>query len=260
MELDRYLDTSAKLEVLDLDWNLARQSGLTANEVFILTYFSDIESQTIMYLRDLLNTKAAADPEVIGFLSMWNYEEYFHGKALAQFLEVCGHKLESERIQKVRAASLISEKVQSFFSAVLSKVYPEQFLSLYMAWGAIQELTTLKGYEKIAATTTNPVLKIMVERISKQERRHFSWYFNSAKKRLENDDMAKSLTRHLMQNFWSPVGAGVKPDNDVKRLILTLFPAGSAESMAQEVDSKISSLPGLAGLTLMKEFVEEAGT
>ncbi len=38
----------------------------------------DVESHTVCYLRDLLVTPSHADPEVTTFLTMWNYEEYWH--------------------------------------------------------------------------------------------------------------------------------------------------------------------------------------
>ncbi|HXH31352.1 MAG TPA: acyl-ACP desaturase [Bacteriovoracaceae bacterium] len=256
MEIDRYLSSSAKVDVEDLDWELARKVGLTKDEVFILTYFADIEGQTIVYLRDILHTKSALDPEVIGFLSMWNYEEYFHGRALSTFLEVCGHPLEKERIKNVRSGSKISEKLEVFFSGFLSRMYSDQFTALYMSWGAIQEATTLCGYEQISKTTKNPVLKILVDRIAKQERRHFAWYFNSARERLEQSRSSQKLTRLIMGKFWSPVGAGVKPDPEIVQLMLTLFPDDAGIEMTESVDSKISSLPGLSGMTLMGNFIQ----
>jgi hypothetical protein len=47
---------------------------LTEDEKFVLTYFPDIESQTVMYMRDLLHSSAVDDPDVIAFLSVWNYD------------------------------------------------------------------------------------------------------------------------------------------------------------------------------------------
>ena len=113
MDLDRYLTVSAQIKTDDLDWDLAARVGLTDDEVFILTYFSDIETQTIMYMRDLLHLPTALELEVTAFLSMWNYEEYFHGRALAKLLEVCGHSLAKERIAAVRKSSTIQETIEA---------------------------------------------------------------------------------------------------------------------------------------------------
>ncbi len=258
LEIDRYLSNSAQVEVRDLDWNLAREAGLTEQEVFILTYFSDIEGQTIVYLRDILKSPTSLDPEIIGFLSMWNYEEYFHGRALGTLLAACGVPRERDSIRKVRLGSRLSESLEVFFSSLISRYYSEQYTALYMSWGAMQEYTTLQGYEQILKTTKNPVLKVLVDRIAKQERRHFAWYFNNARERLEQRGSSRKLTRFLMDHFWAPVGAGVKPDETVVQLMTTLFPGSSGLEMARAIDEKMSSLPGLEGLTLMERFIRKA--
>jgi hypothetical protein len=107
----------------------------------------------------------------------------------------------------------------------------------------------------ILSTTQNPTLRLLCDRIAKQERRHFAWYFNSAKMRLAKSPRAQKLTRFLMERFWSPVGAGVKSKDEVKRLMRTLFPIDRAWEMAEDVDAKIGSLPGLAGIRLMRPYM-----
>ena len=53
----------------------------------------DVEIHTIIYLRELLATRAVDEPDVATFLACWVYEETFHGLALARFLEAAGHPL-----------------------------------------------------------------------------------------------------------------------------------------------------------------------
>ena len=257
-ELDRYLNSSAKINVDDLDWAEAKRVGLTADERFVLTYFADIEGQTIFYLRDLLHTKAAAEPDVIGFTTMWNYEEYFHSRVLIKLLNECGCSLEDERIAKVRTTSLFSEKIEAFASVMISKTFRNSFPALYMTWGATQEITTLRGYEQVIRTTKNPVLREICERIAKQERRHFAWYFNSARQRLEKSKTARWLTRTLMDLTWSPVGAGVKTDEEVSRMMCLLFPGNEGDEISVGIDAKIATLPGMDGVNLMARYQKKA--
>ena len=259
LETDRYLNISQKVSTEDIDWADARRVGASEDEKFILTYFSDIEGQTFNYMRDLMTTKAALEQEFIGFLTMWNYEEYFHGRVLAQFLKECGCDLGKDRIASVRRSASFSEILENVAAKVLSWIYRDEFPAVHAAWGAVQEITTLKGYEELASTTPNPVLKTLCERIAKQERRHFAWYFNSARERLERSPRAQKLTRFLLSRFWSPVGAGVKPDSEVVRLIQTLFQGSRCSKMATEIDAKIGSLPGLTGISLMRAYLEKVG-
>lgn len=258
VDIERYLAISAKIDTQDLDWEAAQRAGLTESEHFILTYFADIEGQTIVYLRDLLHTKGALEPEVVAFLSMWNYEEYFHGRALTKLLEVCGQPLGPSRIAQVRKKSGLTEKVNAWGSALISKFLPRHFLALFMSWGAINELTTLRGYERLEASTHNPILAELCRRIAKQERRHFAWYFNNAEQRLSSSESIQRFTRFMLGHFWTPVGAGVKPMSEVTHLFLSLFPGELGENLAKDIDERISTLPGLTGLSLLHHFNQRA--
>lgn len=257
-ETERYLASSAKLDTTDIDWAAGALAGLTPDEVWILKYFSDIENQTIVYMRDLMDTDAALEEDVVAFLSMWNYEEFFHGHALARLLKECGQSVDADRIAKARQRSSVTEALEKTAAALLSKIFRKDFPAVHAAWGAVQEFTTLHGYESLGANTKNPVLRVLCDRIAKQERRHFAWYFNKAKDRLKASTTAQKLTRTLLSNFWSPVGAGVKTKEEVARLMRLLFAGDSLYEMARNVDSKIGTLPGLEGIALMVPYAEKA--
>jgi hypothetical protein len=120
-------------------------------------------------------------------------------------------------------------------------------------------MTTLRGYEYLYQYTNNPVLKILCDRIAKQERRHFAWYFNHAHELLLESSGARILARKLLELNWVPVGAGIKSPEEVKRLFMTLFPSESARKLVREIDSKMGTLPGLQGVRLMEPYFEKAG-
>ncbi|HEU4387103.1 MAG TPA: acyl-ACP desaturase [Blastocatellia bacterium] len=253
-QIEKYIGNSGKIETADLDWEQARAAGLTEDERFALAYFSDIESQTIRYLRTLLQMRTAFQPAVSAFLTTWSYEEFFHGYFLARLMAVCGYPLEDGRVEQVKQRARLNERIESVFAPLLSRVFSRQFPAVYMSFGAIQEMTTLRGYESIARSTANPVLKVLCERIAKQERRHFAWYFNSAKQYLAESKSAQTLTRMLLRLNWVPVGAGVKSRAEVERLFSILFPAERGHALIREVDEKIGTLPGLEGIRLMQSY------
>ena len=255
MALDRIVATSSRLETGDLDWEEARRAGLARREGLALAYFADIESQTVMYLRDLLRTDIAADPEAVGFLSVWNYEEYFHGEALAKFLDVCGHPLARDRVHEVRQRARALERVQGVLGSLASRLLSQEFPALYMVWGAAAEFTTLRGYEALERQTKNPVLAEICRRIAKQERRHFAWYFNSARARLSLSPRAQKLTRFALTRFWAPVGAAVKGRGAFLELADALFPGESADALAREVEERMGQLPGLGGLSFFTDYL-----
>jgi hypothetical protein len=258
-DIERYISVSAKIDTSDIDWNQAREAGLSDDEKFILRYFSDVESQTIRYMKTLLQMRIAFTPSVSAFLTTWSYEEFFHGYELGRLLAACGSPLEEDRIESVTHKARFNEWLEAVFTPLLSRVFSRQFPAVYLSFGAIQEFTTLRGYEYLYQFTQNPILKILCDRIAKQERRHFAWYFNHARDLLLESSGARILARKLLEFNWVPVGAGIKSPEEVKRLFLTLFPREAARKIVNEIDSKMGTLPGLDGIKLMETYFERVG-
>jgi hypothetical protein len=75
-DLDRYLRVCGATKPECFDWT-AVQPRLSDDALFTIAYMMDIESHTIVYLRDLLSTRVVRDNEVTTFLSCWAYEEFF---------------------------------------------------------------------------------------------------------------------------------------------------------------------------------------
>ena len=258
VDTERYLDVSAKIETHDLDWEAARRVGLSDEERFVLTYFADIESQTIRYLQMLLGMKIAFQPAISAFLTTWSYEEFYHGHALARLLAECGHPLEENRVELVKKRAGLNEWLEILFGPLLSRVFSNQFPAVFMSFGAVQEITTLRGYERLGESTQNPVLKTLCSRIAKQERRHFAWYYNSAREQLTGSRGAQVLARKILEWAWVPVGAGVKTRREVVRLFSILFPGDYGRKLVHEIDDKIGTLPGLKGIRLMTTYFSKA--
>jgi hypothetical protein len=170
----------------------------------------------------------------------------------------CGHPLEEDRVERVSGRARFNEWLEAVFGPIISRIFSRQFPAVYMAFGAIQEMTTLRGYERLAGTTRNPVLKTLCERIARQERRHFAWYFNQARKYLSDSNLARLLARWFLKINWVPVGAGVKTRAEVNRLFSILFPAEHGTKVSGEIDSRIGTLPGLDGIRLMRAYFKES--
>src|SRR5687767_1581658 len=146
-DIEKYISVSAKIDTSDIDWDEAKESGLTDDEKFLLTYFSDVESQTIRYLKMLLRMKIAFKPSVAAFLTTWSYEEFFHGYELGKLMAVCGSPFEEDRVERMGRKARFNEWLEAIFAPLLSRVFSNQFPAVYLSFGAIQEMTTLRGYE-----------------------------------------------------------------------------------------------------------------
>src|SRR5689334_24754986 len=92
VDIDSYTARSRALDLNGIRWGDVRRYPLTAEALRTLRYMQDIESLTIVYLRTLLSTRAMDDLDVATFLACWLYEETFHGRSLARFLDAAGER------------------------------------------------------------------------------------------------------------------------------------------------------------------------
>lgn len=243
-DIERYLRNSKKVDISDLDLTEATNYPLTEDEIRCLTYMMDIEGHTIVYLKGILSTCAVQDAETTAFLSCWAYEEFFHSRTLRIFLEASGVNVEPDRGADVQRAASWREWLETWGASLICQL-SRHFHGVYLTWGAISELTTLEGYGVLASRTKNPLLAEILRRLAKDERRHFSFYYNKAKTQLQRVN-AQRLTRFVLRKFWMPVGEGVKPDSEVEWIGRYILGDTHGELVAQRIDATIQKLPGMS--------------
>src|SRR6188472_3409998 len=217
-DLDRYLRNSRKVDLSDLDWAAVPDHPLSDGDVMSMHYMMDIETHTVIYLRDLLATRAADDPQVTAFLSCWVYEELWHGEAFSDFLRAYGIEVPAEpklpdgrtalptraaRTARFREQLGIGHRL-SLLPAMLGSMAFRDFIALHMTWGAFNELTTLTGYHALIRRTKHPVLHEMLRRVIQDERRHFAFYRAQANARLERAPRpTRRVVRRILEAFWT---------------------------------------------------------
>ncbi len=249
-DIAQHIAVSQRVDIEDLDWALARRVGLTAREIENLRFFADIESQTVYYFLEVAKLQVARDPELLTFLTMWNYEEYFHSHAITRLMQECGVPMEppQDRSTRVRANARLKAKLEDFAQTLMAKLVPKRFVALWMFWGALQECLTTQAYEEVIRTTQNPVLAEMFRRIAKQERRHFAYYFGQARLRLVDNPRNQKFCRYIVRKFYSPVGSGVKTEAASAAMVAGLFPGDRIFEVMQYIERRMAQLPGMTGL------------
>jgi hypothetical protein len=108
----------------------------------------------------------------------------------------------------------------------------------------------------MARLTHNPVLLELCRRIAKQERRHFAWYYESSRERLEGQPFSQKVVRAIFEYNWTPVGSGVKSKADSAALIARLFPGQRLYDVFGTVDHRMSMLPGFEGFTVCSRYAD----
>jgi hypothetical protein len=249
-DLDKYLRSSGATRPEAFDWS-DPGPRLDDEALFCLGYMMDIESHTIIYLRELLSTAVAEDPSITAFLSCWAYEEHFHSRVLKQLLQSQGLTIDDRRFADLRRrkpADYLGQKIARVVSGMT-----RHFPAIHMTWGAINELSTLTGYRALIGRTRHPLLTTVLSRIIKDERRHFAFYFNWAQMRLR-PRAAQLLTIIALKNFWSLVGSPVRGNADAHRLCAYLFGDAHGPRRLAQLDSTVARLPGLQWFDLASRY------
>jgi hypothetical protein len=256
--IERYKEESKKVDVSGVAWDDVTKYPLSRGDLFCLHYMMDIENHVPLYLSHLLVTRACMDPILTAFLACWNYEELWHGENLGRLLNLYGIDFDTqERIANVRANLGLQNSV-SIMSTMAGSWALKDFSAVYLTIGAINELSTLTGYGALIRKSGHPVLKDLLGRIIKDERRHYAFYFNSAREWLSGNSRAQKVDRWMLNRVWVPVGQGVKKQEEVDALALYLFNDEQGEEELLDLDAKIGKLPGLAGIKLMSKALYTA--
>ena len=256
--IDRYKEESRKLDTTGVEWDRIRDYPLSKGDLFFLHYAMDVENHVPLYLSHLLVTRACMNPVITTFLSLWAYEELWHGENLSRFLVEYGIPLENDtRIRNLRSDMGVSNSL-SILSTMLASWALDDFAALYLSIGACNELSTATAYGALARNCEHPVLKDLLGRIQKDERRHFAFYYNSAKEWMTDNPRAQRVGRIGMKLFWQVVGQGLKNQEEVDAISLYLFNDEAGRRDVESIDEKMGRLPGLDGIRLMTRAREDA--
>jgi len=252
MDIDTYTKRAGRVELDGIDFDDFRRQPLDDDTRRCLRYMHDVEHHTVCYLRDLLVTSAHRDPEVTSFLTMWTFEEYWHGDAIGSVLAAHDEPAGSSRIASVRRSLRWNDRLAPTLHSLGSWLVGASYGAVHMTWGAVNEWTTQAGYARLAVRANHPTLSELLRRIMRQEGRHIDFYATQAEHRLHGDRRAQRLTRLALRRFWKPVGSDVMPPNEVRFMVHHLFGDTAGLSAAERIDRNVDRLPGLAGLHLIE--------
>lgn len=241
--IEKFLELSKAVTTSDLDWSYVEKTGVTEDEARALRYMADVESHTIIYLRDLLAGHTSRDREITAFLSCWVYEELNHGLAIDKFLTAAGYPPDKERYQKIAGGFSWQEEIEAFLTLNIAKLTPH-FAATHMSWGALNEMMAASAYTQLAYYTKNKELSKLLLRIAKDERRHQSFYYHQAEKRLQHP-LAQAICATALRVFWNPVGMGVGEANTLGLIGALLYDDERGREDLRRMDRLMAKLPGL---------------
>ncbi len=112
-----------------------------------------------------------------------------------------------------------------------------------MTWGAINELTTLTGYQRLAAVAGHPVLAELLARIMRDESRHFLFYFHQAERRLARAARGARRPRSSSTASGRRWAAACSRPSETRFLAAYLFSGAEGRPAARRVDDRSAACP-----------------
>ena len=237
-----------------IPWREVSNYELNAAFVPVLIYMRDVEYFTDIYYRELLRTPTGKDPVIRKFMDRWGVEELQHADVLNRFLNEAGittpKKWQAEAKDKIPWGYKINAHL--LYWAV--KPFGKYFHGAHMAWGAINEITTLQSYRRLSELAGHPVLTYLLTAIMQEESMHANFYWRIARLKLSQAKFSRDLARFSIRKFWAPVGQGPKSENDANYVVSTLFRGASGlEIFDRTVTSRVARLPGFKGFTALSD-------
>ncbi|GAA4709941.1 ferritin-like domain-containing protein [Phytohabitans rumicis] len=258
--LDHYKHTAKAVQVDDIDFDDFRDQPLSADALRCLHYMTDVETHTVCYLRDLLVTPSHQNPRITTFLTMWNFEEFWHGDVIDRILAVHDEINGLPRHESVRraqgfAGNVVAPITQCLAAAVLG----EDFIATHMTWGAVNEWSAHAAYGRLIELEQHATLTKILQRIQQQESRHLAFYMSEARERLEKSRRAQRITRFALRRFWAPVGSTITPKAETRFVLNHLLGGEDGGKMVRMLDGKVDKLPGQEGLDLVSKAMASFG-
>lgn len=255
--ISKFQEQGGRVRIDDLDFDSFRDQPLTPEVLRCLGYMHDIEYQTVLYTRELLMTPAWKDPQFTAFVTLWNYEEYWHGEAIGRVLAAHDLPAHDERLVAMRTFG----KRYLFWSPAIFWLLGHgvrRFPAVHMTWGAIQEWTANAAYNRLQQIADHPTLSELLGRIMRQEGRHAAFYAAWARDLLADDARSRWITRQFLVRQWDIVGNGDVPRSETAFAGAFLFGGDEGHELVQRIEQRIDALPGLAGLHLVTNAIRTA--
>lgn len=255
--IEKFQEQGGRIRTDDLDFEAFRDQPLSDEVLRCIEYMHDIEYQTVLYSRELLMLPSWKDPQFTAFITLWNYEEYWHGQALGRVLAAHDRPAHDERLVAMRSFG----KQYLFWSPAIFWLLGHgvrRFPAVHMTWGAINEWTANAAYNRLGQIAGHPTLTTLLGRIMRQEGRHAGFYAAWARDLLEDDRRAQWVTKQFLRRQWDIVGNGDVPRSETAFTGAFLFGGDEGRHLIDNVEARIDLLPGLAGLNLVRTAIAEA--
>lgn len=220
-------------ELAELDFSTIDTSLLSDDDVTAVRTAMLVESHYPVYTLRLLEY-FRADHEMTAFVTSWAYEEMKHHLVLRAYLEATG-LVDPDQLNDELAVTRGGAWGEEYMSYTRAQLFTHTML---------QELIAALFYKRFAATAKEPLLKIVLGLVSKDEYRHCAYYLDKGRQELAENKKALDEVDRALFNFEMP-GPSFVPDY-AQRYEVMLGVAKVDFKAIEEALGKIAQLTGKA--------------
>ncbi len=195
----------------DVDWAALRPENLTQTDTSVVRFITFIEDHIPGYLTYFLDQFPVRGQELdiedfcfnreyFRFLIAWAYDEERHASVLTKYQVEAGINTPDELMRE------LAEEGRKQFS--LPYEHPVQAFTYTL----VQEKATQLFYQQFRTVVTEPVLRDLLNRLARDEARHFAFYSNLVGQYIERHGLAATVPdlKDVLGTFRMPLADTLK--------------------------------------------------
>ncbi|TIH39042.1 hypothetical protein [Subtercola vilae] len=261
-DIREYTRTAAGSHEATLPLGAFAEHPLKPATLRALAYLRDLEQFTMHHMRDVLVTPSHKDARLTAFLATWAFEKYWIADAYDRILKAHENFVPAKnraRLAVVRFVREFADRISPIITAIRANLIGEDVIAGTVTRSYIDELVNRAAYSQIIKKDPNVALTEILGRFQVLRERHLRFFEGETLRRLEESVSARKLTRSSLRKSWAPTGTSEQPTQETRFMMTYLFGDASGRADALGVDRVVDTLPGLAGLDLMKRQARRLG-
>jgi len=212
-----------------------------------------LEQDTDISARQARSLGIDCAPDVAEFLPVWESEEAEHARALRFLL---AHQTYAHPQPRPKAIPLRRRWVARVPLTALRRLPQVGFV--FCALAAAAEYVTIVTYMELAGVVEHPAAASLIRDIARQEGRHFAFFLAAARARGAALSPASGrLARRALEVLWEPVGVPSLGLPAWRAIFARFLERDDLRTRVQVMDRVVDTIPHLAGLYLMSDFLRE---
>lgn len=234
------------------DLHVDRYAPLGEPLIDAIRYLRRRESESAGWLSRVLVTATHKEARVTAFLSSWAYERHWIAEALAQMSGRPGSGAPPLTLLRT-----IADRGAPLLESIMGNVHGRAIIAVHVAERLIDGWLVDRMLERVAAVAADPPVTEDIATLRALLARQQAYLAESTQQYLAEGPRSKRLARVRLAAVAWPLGADREPPQATADAFDTLF-AGDP-GWAGALDTRVDTLPGLAGLRLVTRSAAKPG-